>query len=122
MDVASSAEESALEPWSEWLQRTTHKIEDDMNQIGLDTWVVKYRKLKLNRAKQTLELDDNRWSKRALLWNPGQEVQYYRQVGRPKARWDDCLNQLAYTMGLQSWTQITSDTHAWNKLHDVFLR
>eukprot|EP00973_Karenia_brevis_P074997 10421148-Karenia_brevis.AAC.1 len=82
--TSESSSEEQIETWTEWLQRATHQVEEQLSKIGIDSWVTKCRKIKFQRVGQTLQMKDSRWSKRALLWDPGSGIRPYRQVGRPK--------------------------------------
>ena len=75
-DASSSCEESlqtqvdydsdgleVLEPWVEWIRRTTHFVEEALGLAGVDDWVKKHQKAKWARASQVLKLDGHRWSK-----------------------------------------------------------
>eukprot|EP00973_Karenia_brevis_P021755 2992258-Karenia_brevis.AAC.1 len=65
-----------------------------------------------------MNLSDSRWSKRALAWNPCEDSQKYRKVGRPKRTWTDGFEQAAATIGNTDWTTLSRDT--WMSLESFY--
>eukprot|EP00973_Karenia_brevis_P076319 10599665-Karenia_brevis.AAC.1 len=37
-ELFEGEEENCMEPWSEWLKRTTHHVEEQLQSIGIEDW------------------------------------------------------------------------------------
>ena len=86
--------ESELEPWVEFIKRTTRSIELKLKRLGTDDWVSQARRRKWQLAQRILTDSSWKWSSVALKWNPetmfdGMRSQAQRRAARPKTRWTD---------------------------------
>ena len=86
---SSSSGEVILEPWVEWIRRTTHYVESQMHRCKIDDWVTAYRKRKFNFADRIAHFPEEHWSKQVLSCDPEQTHGLSRRRGRPKTRWED---------------------------------
>ena len=108
------------ETWVEWIVRATGIAESQASKVGVTDWVQGQRKRLWNFAGHTARRADNRWSTRLLSWIPESRS---RGVGRPKARWGDCLGRYMdciYGAG-GYWTEIAQDRDTWNFLAEDFI-
>ena len=113
-----------LEPWVDWIRRTTHFVEETLASAGVEDWVRKHKRAKWSRASQVLKLDEHRWSRRVLLWDPGAEVCNFRRVGRPIRRWEGSLNnflQNFYCLQNVDWKAVAEDDGTWTLLEDEYV-
>ena len=103
-DVCSDAEDE-LEPWPEFIQRVTHHVEELLERTCMEDWVVLHRRRKWQFLHRTATVEDDRWSKRLLAWQPFG----VRAVGRPCTRWSDCIEQIAGG----GWLTQAEDAELW---------
>ena len=61
-DVEDIATEELLEPWVDWIKRTTHKIEEIAASIDIQNWVTKARAAKWRLAERISKHDPTRWT------------------------------------------------------------
>ena len=64
------AESKAIEPWVDWLKRTTHQAEDRLRELKIPDWISAHRRLKLHWAKRLATTEDHTWTWRAMMWDP----------------------------------------------------
>ena len=107
-----STSDVELEPWPEFIQRVTHHIEDLLDSICLEDWVVLHRRRKWNFLHRVASARDDRWSKLLLAWKP----QGVRSAGRPCTRWSDCIEQLAGG----GWLSLAEDANLWALSVDTY--
>jgi len=101
-------ESEVLESWSDWLLRTTHEALQVLEKVGAQDWVTFLRKQKWRWAQKVLKHSDARWTVKILHWVPDEGL---RNVGHPKLRWRDTLQNFA--AGL---TGASDTTDAWQYL------
>ena len=92
LDDASATE---LEPWVDWIQRSTHEAEERMKKAGLEDWTVMQKRRKWRWAQKLATNTATTWTTIALESDPTQNTQQHtkRQTGRPRLRWTDDINQ-----------------------------
>ena len=58
-----------------------------------------HRITKWRMARRVVSLPEKRWNRRVFDWHPGLDntIRTKRQVGRPKRRWEDDLNEFTKT-------------------------
>ena len=93
---ASSHTHGELDPWHEWIQRATDKIESYSERWGIDDWVHKVRKRIFEWAGHVARREDDRWSTAMLYWHPDRGLRFQeegqgRKQARPATRWEDSL-------------------------------
>ena len=74
----------------DWIQRVTRTAVKELKRFGLKKWVYEQRQRKIDWAQKVAKMDDHRWAKALLLWQPDGT----RKIGHPKLRWDDCFAEL----------------------------
>ena len=122
----SMDEEDGLEPWSEWIHRVTHRIEDLASKINIQNWVLKTRILKWRLASRVANKSPDRWPARVLNWNPhlifeGNRSRAQRKQARPKLRWLDDIQQcVRQNHPSLSWDALAHDTDAWDECGELF--
>ena len=78
--------------WGDYMQQSTRKLRNIMQQHHLQDWVYVQRLRKWRFARATAAREDERWSTRILKWKPS--LRGYRSVGRPTTRWSDDLDEI----------------------------
>lgn len=109
----SSDREGVLEDWVTWIQRVTHKAQNELGKLGIKEWVFQFREQKWNRAHSVANMPNDRWAKILLTWEPSAGT---RRVGRPEVRWDDSIADLFDTSALpsrQEWLLYAVDDETW---------
>ena len=81
------------EDWIEYIKRSTKEAEEHM--IKKPYWIEVHSRLKWRMARRIVSLPEERWTKKIFDWHPGLDtsIKTRRQVGRPKRRWEDDLNE-----------------------------
>eukprot|EP00973_Karenia_brevis_P090885 12404833-Karenia_brevis.AAC.1 len=69
-----------LEPWIDWIRRTTHLAEGSLKRAGLEDWVRAVRRKQWRWAGHLARRTDGRWSTKVLSWTP---TDGYRHQGHP---------------------------------------
>ena len=82
---------STLEPWVEFLRRTARWIDEQLQKAGLSQWIVLWKRRKWQWAGQILRDNNDKWSRRAMLWQPWvhSKIVCGRRQARPEKRWED---------------------------------
>ena len=75
-----------LENWVDWIKRTTGLALGELQKMKVEEWVSQQRRLHGRWAGHVLRMVDNRWTVRAMLWEP---TTGSRRAGRPSKRWID---------------------------------
>ena len=90
-------DDDTIEPWVEWIRRSTHEAETQMTTLGINDWVTEHRKRKWRWARK-VTTEPHKWSLKALLWEPALDSRYNarRRHGRPQKRWSDDIAQHIY--------------------------
>ena len=89
IDVPGTGE---MEPWVEWIKRTTAIADNVLCNLQMDSWVTACRRAKWRWAAKLASMQDTRWARLAAEWAPELHLQSRRCAGRPKTRWEDALN------------------------------
>jgi hypothetical protein len=105
-----------VEPWEEWIRRTTHQAERRVAELNLDDWLTVHRRQKLEWARQLVTDDVDTWAFRALAWQPD-EVKYQRAQARPRRRWQDEICSLLRQHDVQMpWHEALRNDDIWNRI------
>ena len=56
-------EQEDLEPWVEWIKRTTHAVEGHMQKLHIECWTRQVRRRQWKWAHRVTGFSDNRWAK-----------------------------------------------------------
>ena len=84
-------------------------------------------------ARRIVSLLEKRWTRRVFDWHPGLDtsIRTRRQVGRPKRRWEDDLNEFMKTeegqernkfdlMNNNGWMNEIKDHKTWKENEEKF--
>ena len=124
--TSSETSSTHLEPWAEWIQRTTRQAEEQLETCGIGTWTSVFRKRKWNFALKIWKMDRASWATGSLHFNASDDPTLFRRVGRPLSRWTDpfdkCIKRV-YGKDLgESWREVINDEASWLALELEFLR
>ena len=92
-----------LEPWHVWIQRSTRRIELQLENYDIEDWVIMHRQRKWRFAGSSARRSDERWTNALLYWSAPRELG--RSTGRPVTRWSDGI--VAVAGG--NWCEIAKD-------------
>ena len=95
------------EVWIEFIKRSTMEAEEHMEKHKIRCWIELHRRTKWRMARRIVFLNDKRWNKRVFDLHPGLDtsIRAARQIGRPKRRWEDDLNEFLKMEGSQERTK-----------------
>ena len=79
-----------LEPWHEWVQRTTRVAIHEMEKAQVSDWAEAARRSIWTLAGHISRRTDQRWSTSILDWEPAGGK---RNVGKPLKRWSDSIEE-----------------------------
>ena len=67
----------------------------NMEKHKIKCWIEVHRRQKWRTARRIITLPAKRWNRRVFNWHLGLDtrIRARRQVGRPKRRWEDDLNE-----------------------------
>ena len=90
--------DESLEPWQEWIRRSTREVEHRMGRLNLDDWITLQRRRKWRWARKIATSTQEAWGPLVLKWDPSPHlgVLRNRRTGKPKARWADDIKQYIY--------------------------
>ena len=128
--VSETELEEDLEHWSEWIKRTTHFVEAQLQKLEIQSWVVRVRRQKWRLVSRIAMQDDDRWTKKAMKWDPslmfdGLVPIALRRQARPKMRWSDSLTEfLSKELQLvePNLLELARDREFWGKHEDEFCK
>ena len=121
------------ENWFEYIKRSTKEAEEYMEKQKISCWIETHRRQKWPMARRIITLPEKRWNRRVFNWHPGLDtsIRTRRQVGRPKRRWEDDLNEFMKTEEGQekdkydlknnnSWMDELQDNKKWKENEEKF--
>ena len=111
-------EAQLVEPWVDYVKRSTHIAEMWRNRANVSDWIVAQRRRKWAWAGHCARRDDDRWSHMILLYTPASQ----RLPGRPCRTWVDTLEELVeekFGEGV-SWLGLAANREAWKELGSAF--
>jgi len=117
--VEPMEDEEVLEPWAEWIRRTTHKVEELARKVNVQSWVVMARGAKWKLARRIVNQHADRWSHIILTWDPelsfdGHYSRAHRKQSRPNMRWiDDIHRFMQICHDSMPWQQLASNAGSW---------
>eukprot|EP00973_Karenia_brevis_P073593 10224891-Karenia_brevis.AAC.1 len=113
--------QDALEPWINWLRRSTTLSEEMAAKYGVQDWVEEQRIRAWRLAGHTARRTDGRWSAKLLQWTPATGR---RAVGHPLKRWGDRLAEFhAHAFhGDANWIQTAQNRELWSTLEKDFAK
>ena len=123
VDVACDAPGEELEPWHEWIKRTTHEIEGDLSRWRVEDWVTAQRRRYYRWAGHIAHRNDNRWSALVLDWaTEAGTCGAGRVQARPRKRWDDLLENYFKELGHRGWRFIAANRDEWMRYETMFVQ
>ena len=87
----------SLEPWVDYIRRATATAEAQLHKSNIEDWPTTYFRRKWRWAGHIARLADDRWTIQSVLWDP---VAGARNVGRPRRRWTDALDNYFARCGI----------------------
>ena len=93
--VSTENEEDLIE----YIKRSTKEADEHMEKHSVKCWIEVHRRMKWRMARRITTLPVKRWNRRVFNWHPGPDnsIRARRQVGTPKRRWEDDLNEFMKT-------------------------
>ena len=124
-DAAENDENEYLEPWADFMKRTTREAEAKLEDMNIEEWTTTQRRKKWNFAGRVAKQGQDRWSNAAARWNPQiTSDRTCRIQGRPKKRWhedlDEYLQRSLNNDGI-SWMNAAKDEELWTHLKDGYI-
>jgi hypothetical protein len=133
-----SEPEPTLEPWVDWIRRSTHEAEEKMKKLKMEDWVTLQRRRKWRWAHKIATTTTDSWNVLALTWDPGHRQRtnlFSRRVGRPKVRWADDIKHFIYRkvynttphislnarLDHVTWIHHAQDAVLWRQLESEFV-
>ena len=121
------------EDWIEYIKRSTKEADEHMKKHNVKCWIEVHRRQKWRMAKRITILPAKRWNRRVFNWHPGLDnnIRARKQVGRPKRRWEDDLNEFLRTeegkekdkydlKNNNSWMDEIEDFKKWKENEEQF--
>ena len=137
-----SEDDDVMEPWVDWIRRCTHDVEQRFTNPHIPDWISLQRSRKWTWASRIANETNNKWSLKALLWDPALDPRYSarRRQARPRRRWTDDIRQHARhhdndddddddrepQLGIDRsdrvWMTLARDADLWYEIEDEFVR
>ena len=115
-------DDDELEPWVDWLKRTTREAEKKLKEIGVETWTVTYRRRKWKWASHVANMSAGRPAYATAAWNAEFTSEKGRQVGHPSTRWSDSITHILELHNISvSWLEAAQDTNLWASLEEAYV-
>ena len=113
------------EAWPDYIRRTTAIASRMISNLRIETWDTTYWRRKWRWASRIASQPKDRWSRLACTWKPDLDNRRraYRQVDRPRKRWDDEIQQFLQSAQPQPthWLDAATDSELWKLLETKFL-
>ena len=110
-------DDAEIEPWSEWIKRSTREAETRMSKLRLEDWVTMQRRRKWRWARKLVASDEFNWATATIQWDPtiDPKLKSRRRPGRPKTRWaDDIRNYILHTTTINTTNDDATTSHGTN--------
>ena len=80
----------------EYMKRSTKEDEEHMENHKIKCWIVVHRRQTWRMARRIITMPAKRWNQTVFNWHPGLDssIKARSQVGKPKRRWEDDLNEI----------------------------
>jgi hypothetical protein len=114
-----------LEPWQDWLARTTRAAEAQLQKYKLETWATAWRRRVWRWAARIATYHHDRWAWKAARWEPElSPLAKGRQPHRQRKRWSDDIVKFLVSKDIPacttSWIQHATDEVLWKSLEEEF--
>ena len=136
-----SEDDDMIEAWVDWIRRCTHDVEQRLANLHIPDWISIQRSRKWTWASRIANDTRNKWSLKALLWDPTLDPRYSarRRQARPRRRWSDDIRQharhhdnddddddrepqLGTDRSDRVWMTLARDADLWYEMEDEFVR
>ena len=121
------------EDWFEYIKRSTKEANEHMEKHNVKCWIEVHKRQKWRMARRIITLPAKKLNRRVFNWHPGLDntIRARRQVGRPKRRWEDDLNEFMKTeeghekeryalKNNNSWMKEIEDYKKWKENEEKF--
>ena len=113
----------SLEPWVDWIKRTTRHIEGYCHDMGYEDWCTRQRRLQWRLFVATINEDVGKWSRKALLWDPTTtSTRAKRLPHRPNKRWLDDIAKFIHAASGEDWQSIAPDSIRWSQMEEPYVQ
>jgi hypothetical protein len=118
LEEPSEESQETQENYIDWLKRATGISEMFLKNVGAEDWVDGQKRRKYRLAGHLARRTDGRWSSKILYWDATGQ----RSVGRPKRRWEDCINEyFQEIMEGAFWYALAQCRQTWSSLESGFV-
>ena len=97
-----------LEPWEDWLRRTTHQAEAHLERHNMATWTTAWRRKVWRWAARGAAYPRDRWAWKAAAWQP--ELSAHARGRLHRGQWKRWCDDIIHF--LQS-KDILADASSW---------
>ena len=121
------SDDDLLEPWPEYIKRTTHIAETHLNNANIREWTALYFRKQWRWAQRIANQSHDRWSYLAAHWQPEFDIERptFRRQARPRKRWDDDIQSFLRTHHPNTtppiWLNVARDTATWETLENHYI-
>ena len=70
--------DESLEPWQEWIRRSTHEVEHRMGRLKMEDWVTLQKRRKWRWAHKIATTIHETWGLLVLKWDPSLHLGVFR--------------------------------------------
>jgi hypothetical protein len=118
-----------LEPWTDWIKRTTHWAEAQVKQLKLENWLTQIWRRRWRWAAGIAKHEARRWTHRILVWQPemttGTSKVRTRKAGHPRKRWSDDITQFLLSKDFaivhSNWWTLALHAESWSSVEKGFV-
>ena len=125
-NIEQDEAENCLEPWVDFIKRTTRDAEERLRHLDIEEWISIQRKRKWNFAQRVALQSSSRWTHIVAKWQPElTSIRTSRPQGHPKKRWHDDIEKfLKSALGKDSvdWMQVAEDKVVWRALESDYIK
>ena len=122
-DGQEENENELLEPWQDFLRRTTRLIERLASAAGLEEWSVTWRRRQWKWADNLISSQTHKWSYKTNIWRPDHHgnVRGFRSQGRPNKRWEDDIENFCMQLenNMLASRELTKDRKTYKSLEKI---
>ena len=107
------------------MKRTARLVESQLEKACLEDWVTTWRRKQWRWAGKVVQRSTNKWSYKALRWNPAVDSTNAcgRARARPRKRWEDDFNAFLQHNGKGGdWTNHARADAEWKDMEDAFVK
>ena len=126
-DSGTSGTSNHLEAWQDWLKRTAHTAESQLQKYKIDNWITAWRRKVWRWAGRVARFSRERWALKASQWDPASSKHAKgRPQAHPRKRWSDdivCfLKSKDITTTSTEWHRHAMDRSQWTDWEEEFCR